>query len=69
MLQIVVGIIQIQVLVMITLTILDVNRSVAQNFFRIIFSTLMMEHHKINPFETGSLTADTWTKVTKTIIW
>jgi hypothetical protein len=42
-----------------------VKSSVAQNFYSFIRSTdgTMYQY----PFETGSLTADTWTKVTKTI--
>ena len=42
-----------------------VKSSVAQNFYGYLRS--MDGTSKIYPFETGSLSADTWTKVTKTI--
>ena len=42
-----------------------IKSSIAQNFFGLLMS---MDATQQNfPFETGSLTADTWTKVTKTI--
>ena len=42
-----------------------VKSSVAQNFYGYLFTSDGTS--QIYPFETGSLTADTWTKITKTI--